>query len=199
MNILADTRILETLSLRQRGVFSKADLQAALADPHPAGFVRRVRTLVDEGVLRRFTRGFYVTPDFDLATLSQRIAPESYVSFGTVLARELIIGTSPDRQVIAVKVGRNRTYSSSGFLIEHVGVRKNLYFGFRRIDGVAFADPEKAALDTLYFHQRGRRYPFDIYSDINIGKLDPVRVAEYLKRYRNPKFVAFAANTLGAR
>jgi len=58
-------------------VFSKADLQTAFAERHPAAFVRRVNALVENGVLRRFSRGWYVTDGFDLATLSQRLALES--------------------------------------------------------------------------------------------------------------------------
>ncbi len=61
---------------------------------------------------------------------------------------------------------------------------------------MAWADPEKAVLDTLYFHLRGRRYVFDIYSDLAIEKLDMDRVRTYLKRYRNPRFVSFATGLL---
>ena len=152
--------------------------------------------LLDNGVLRRFTRGFYVTEAFDLPTLSQRIAPDSSISFGTVLARELLIGTSPDRQIVATKVGRTRTYSGLGFEIEHVGISPRLCFGHNYTNGIRFADAEKAVIDVLYFHLRGRRYPFDIYSDINFRKLDAKRVRSYLQRYSNPKFVAFAEGVL---
>jgi hypothetical protein len=196
MNRLADVRIVGQLAGEQGGVFSKADLQNAFAEPHPAAFVHRIRYLVDNGILRRFSRGWYVSESFDLATLSQRIAPDSYISFGTVLARHLVIGTNPSSQVIAVKVGRSRSYAALGFSIEHVGISSHLFFGYSSVDGIRYADAEKAVLDTLYFHLRGRRYPFDIYSDINLGKLDQTRLREYLNRYRNPKFVAFAESTL---
>ena len=64
------------------------------------------------------------------------------------------------------------------------------------IDGVRVADKEKAFLDVLYFHLRGRVYPFDLYSDIRLEAFDSMRLREYLKRYRNPKFVAFAESFL---
>ena len=57
-------------------------------------------------------------------------------------------------------------------------------------------DKEKAVLDVLYFHLRGRAYPFDLYSDIRFDELDRHRVREYLKRYENPKFIAFAETVL---
>jgi hypothetical protein len=199
MKSVADAQLLRRLDAEQGGVFSKADLQTSFGEPHPAAFVRRVQRLIDHGILRRFCRGWYVGETFDLPTLSQRLAPESYISFGTVLARELIIGTSSDRQIVAVKIGRPRRYAFDGYTIEHVGVTEDLLFGFSKVDGIRYADAEKALLDTLYFHLRGRRYPFDIYSDITMHKIDKSRLREYLSYYRNPKFVAFAERILEDR
>jgi hypothetical protein len=188
----ADARRIAALARAQRGVFSKADLQTILAEPHAKAFQRRTRTLEADGVLRRFCRGWYVAESFDLPTLSQRLAPRSYVSFGTVLARELLIGARPERQLTAAKVGRTRTYAALGVEIVHVHIAPHLDFGHRPTDGVEVADAEKAVLDVLYFHLRGRQYPFDIYSDIDFTRLNAKRVRDYLGRYRNPRFVAFA-------
>ena len=199
MKSLADTITIRHLESEQHGVFAKSDLQTAFGEPHRAGFVRRIKSLLDHGILRRFSRGWYVTEEFDLVTLSQRIAPESYISFGTVLAKNLIIGTNPDRRIVAVKTGRPRKYSCDGYVIEHVGISKELLFGISDVAGVQYANVEKAVLDTLYFHLRGRHYPFDIYSDIALGKLNKERLREYLSRYRNPKFVTFAEGVLELR
>ena len=196
MNFGADGRAIDRVAPSQKGVFSKADLQTLLAEPHPAAFVRRVKRLGESGHLQRFCRGWYVAPDFDLLTLSQRLAPDSYISLGTVLARELLIGPRPERQVIAAKTGKSRTYSSLGYEIVHVHIAAHLSFGFTATEGVRFADAEKAVLDVLYFHLRGRRFPYDIYSDIDFTRLNRDRLREYLGRYRNLKFVAFATRVL---
>ena len=161
--------------------------------------MRRVQALEETGVLRRFCRGWYVAEEFDLPTLSQRIAPHSYVSFGTVLARELLVGTRPERQVIAAKVGRTRSYTGLGYEIVHVHIASHLDFGHSASGGVQFATAEKAVLDVLYFHLRGRRYPFDPFSDIDVSRLDRRRLRSYLDRYRNPKFVVFASGVLELR
>jgi len=50
--------------------------------------------------------------------------------------------------------------------------------------------------DVLYFHLRGRRYSFDIYSDIDLARLKKKRLSDYLTRYRNPKFVSFTTGLL---
>ena len=196
MKTLSDSQMVTRLSGAQTGVFTTADLRTALGEVHPAAFGRRIRDLQTHGVLFRFTRGFYVTEKFELPVLSQRIAPSSCISFETVLARRLVIGTSPVRRVVATKVGRTRRYCSRGFEIEHVGISGGLVFGYENVDGVRYANVEKAVLDVLYFHLRGRRYAFDIYSDINLAKLNLDRTREYLRRYRNPKFVAFAKRVL---
>lgn len=198
MNSIADARLVRDLEGPQRGVFSKGDLQTAIREQHPAAFVRRVDALLDNGVLRRFCRGWYVTESFDLATLSQRLAPGSVISFTTVLARHLVVGPSPGTSIVAVKTGRPRRYTDGEHLVEHVSITARLLFGFSTIDGVRYADPEKAFLDTLYFHLRGRRYPFDIYSDVAVDRLDHERIQEYLRRYRNPKFVTFVEGMLAS-
>jgi hypothetical protein len=194
--VLQDARSVAAWTEEQRGVFAKSDLQTILGEKHPAAFVRRVGALVEQHALRRFVRGWYVTERFDLPTLSQRLAPESYVSFGNVLAEQLVIGTRPARQVTAVKVGRTRTYKGLGVRIVHVGVTRPLFFGFQARDGVCYAVQEKAFLDSLYFHLRGRRYGFDVYGDIHHERLDRERIAEYLAHYRNPRFVAFVRNVI---
>ncbi len=196
MKILQDSQLLARLGRPQGGIYSTADLETALAEAHPSAFGRRIRALVAAGVLTRFTRGYYVAEEFELPVLSQRICPESCISFETVLARALVIGPDPRRRIVATKLGRSRSYAALGFEIEHLGVAPHLQFGSRIEQGIRYADPEKAALDVLSFAQRGRRYAFDVYSDLNLRKLDPGRLQDYLARYRNPKFRAFASRVL---
>lgn len=193
---LNDALLIQRLAGEQRGVFSKADLETILADPHRASFVRRVQALLESGLLQRFCRGWYVVQPFDLLTLSQRMAPESYISFGTVPARSLLVGPRPENRVTAAKVGRTRTYRGLGREIDHVSIAKHLNFGHSTDQGIRFADPEKATLDVLYFHLRGRRFEFDVYSDIAYDRLDPKLLTSYLVRYRNKKFVTFAKGLL---
>lgn len=196
MKLLQDSRAIGALANDQRGVFSTGDLEVALQDRHPASFARRVRALIEAGDLRRFLRGWYVTEQFDLPTLSQRLAPASYISFGNVLARSLLIGPRPDRQVMAARVGRSRRYGALGYGIVHLSIAPHLDFGHSSIEGVRWADSEKATLDVLYFHLRGRRYIFDPFSDIDFSRLDRELLRSYLARYRNPKFTSFVNSVL---
>lgn len=194
---LEQVRSLERVAEEQRGVLSRADLESLLAARSPNGLAVRIGALERAGVLRRFCRGFYVTAGFDLPTLGQRIATGGYVSFGTVLADRQLIGTRPDRQVMLARVGKSREYRGLGVSVVVLQIAPHLDFGHEVRDGVRFADAEKAVLDTLYFHLRGRRYPFDVFGDIDYLRLDARRTRDYLSRYRNPKFVAFVTSLLG--
>ena len=71
-------------------------------------------------------------------------------------------------------------------------------FGIEFESGVRRANAEKAYLDTLYFYQKGHRFSFDVFGDIDIRGLDRRRMSTYLKHYHNPKFVRFVENCLNA-
>lgn len=188
----------DTLVAHHQGVFSLSDLKNLFSPYDAVLFYRHLGRLERKGVLRRFTRSFYVTPEFSLAVLSQRLCEKSYISFGNVLADALLIGTIPQHTVSAVKIGKNRRYESDLGRVLHFGMAPRLFFGFKIMAGVATADPEKAFLDTLYFHLRGHGFGFNIYHDIDLSRLDRKKVLAYLKAYRNPKFVRFVKGVLHA-
>ena len=198
MKSLSDHQQIQRLSGIQAGVFSAADLRTMLVDRHSASFARRINRMLDGGKLRRFLRGWYVASEFDIEVLSQRLAPTSAVSFGNVLSSEVLIGTAPKNQVMAVKPGPTRTYKALGLEIRHLTIADHLHFGFETdlTTAVRATNAEKAVLDVLYFHQHGQRYFFDPFSDIDFSRLDAARLKRYLERYRNPKFGSFVRNTL---
>ncbi len=179
-------------SAEMSGVFSLSDLLNLLQARNRDVLYRSINDLQKAGVLSRFSRGFYVTKGFDPLVLSQRICPESVVSFGDVLARELLIGSIPGYRVRAVKVGPKRVYGNGEYRIEHLSLKPELNFGYETVDGIRMALPEKAVLDTLYFYRRGIRFSFDIYSDIDYSRLNTDLINEFLKKYKNPVFKDFA-------
>lgn len=193
---IEDIRIIEKFRKDMRGVFTLSDLKAMFPSRHVVVFYRKIAALEKAKILRRFARGLYVTEEFDICAVSQKICPESYISFETVLARDALIGTVPERMVRGVKVGKRRMYRSETGIVEHLGVAEHLYFGFETIDGINFATREKALLDTLYFHNRGTRFYFDIYSDVNLSIIDLGAINKFLTRYKNPKFIKFATQYL---
>jgi hypothetical protein len=196
MNAPTDILTIQRLESAQAGVFSLDDLRTTLAEPHRAALFRRVRRLVATGVLARCTNGLYVAEEFDPGVLSQRIAPDSAISFETVLADALVIGPRPSRRISAIRDGRSQTYSVRGFTVEHRRLASNLRFGEVTKDGVRSTVPEKAMLDVLTFHLRGRGALFDVRTDVRLERLDRDVLRDFLSRYRNPRFIAFARDVL---
>jgi hypothetical protein len=172
------------------GVFTIADLKVALDENAEATLYRSVAEMVSGEILIKVKRGIYATPKASLSTISNRIAPKSYISTGTVLARKAIIGSVPARRVQAVKLGRPRVYRCELGTIEHLSISPRLYFGFNSIAGELIASPEKAFLDVCYFTYRGRRFSFDPATDINMESLDFDTIEGYLELY-DTRFVSF--------
>lgn len=182
----------------QGGVFSYADLFNLLSAGSDLQNKRIIQRLVREKALRKVQRGFYIVDGFDLWVLATRIKPGAYISMDSVLAKNGLVGTVPERSVSAVRPGSTgaKLETSQG-LIRYFGIQPSLAFGFSpRPDGVMVADNEKAFLDLLYYYQKGARFVFDPRSEVKVGKLDRKRLKKYLESYRNPKFLKFVEGVL---
>ncbi|HEX5033094.1 MAG TPA: type IV toxin-antitoxin system AbiEi family antitoxin domain-containing protein, partial [bacterium] len=182
----------------QGGVFSYADLFNLLSAGSELQNKRAIRRLVREKVLRKVQRGFYTAGPVDLWVLATRLKPGAYVSMDSVLAKNGLVGTVPERSVSAVRPGSTgASVQTPEGSLRYFGVRKDLAFGFApRADGVLVADSEKAFIDLLYYYQKGARFVFDPRSEIKVRKLDPRRLKKYLQSYRNPKFLKFVEGVL---
>lgn len=195
-DILSKAALLQKIAPGQQGVFSVSDLQVLFQMRSSALFYRTLKKLLASGFLKKFSRAFYVTPDFNPWVLSMRLCPQSYLSLGTVLAKNNLIGTIPQKTLYAVKRGKGRKYRSSFLNILHFGITESLFFGFERKEGVQIADAEKAYLDTLYFYQFGHHFSFNVFSDIYWRDLDQKRLRRYLSRCKNLKFISFVKGVL---
>jgi hypothetical protein len=191
--------LIQKYAVAMAGVFFIGDLCRLFGIENGVELYRRIRDLEEGGIVFRFSRGIYVTAGFHPETLAARIIEKSYLSLGTVLSKELMIGSVPAKAIYAVRIGKNRSYEGAGITVEYVGLAKPLYFGYRSDKGVRYASPEKALLDTLYFHLHGRSYSFDIYQDIDITRIDRHLVEQWLGKYRNPRFVSFVRGYLNDR
>jgi len=172
------------------GVFTIADLKVALEEDAEVTLYRKLSKLLEAKVLVKVKRGIYATPDAALTTISSRIAPDSYISTGTVLAQKAIIGSIPARRVQAVKTGRPRIYHCEQGIIEHLSIDPKYYFGFEPNNGLLWATPEKAFLDVCYYTFKRKTFSFDPISDVNRQDLDVDRINRYLDKY-DPRFVTF--------
>lgn len=177
-------------------VFTLPDLKVILDEKTEVTLFRAVRRLVESGDLIKIKRGIYATPEASLDTISCRIDPDAYISTGTVLARQAIIGSIPARRIQAVKVGGPRTYQSQLGTIEHLSIAPHLYFGFNIVKGKKIATTEKAFLDVCYYCYKGKSFSFDPATDINLASLEMSLLKSYLAKYEKP-FVTFLRNITG--
>lgn len=193
---LKNYTLLQKWASEVRGVFTINDLRNLFNQPNDVLLYRQIRTFEKEGILSRFKKGFYITDSFDPEILTCRMYHDAYISLGTVLAKQLLIGSVPKKTTYAVKTGRTRIFSGSGITISYYEITPELMFGYTTENGIRQATAEKAFLDTLYFYQKGRKFSFDIYSDIDRSRLDVERIISWLPKYKNQKFISFVKGML---
>lgn len=175
------------------GVFSYGDLSNLIGSGSEQQNKRVINRLVREGILFKIQRGFYVTREPDLWQLGCRLQKSAYVSMDSILAKNLLIGAMPQRTVSLVYQGIGRRVLETPVgTVRFFSIKKDLVFGTSRLsNGVTVADSEKAYLDLLYYYVKGARFAINPLQEVNLKKLDPVKLQKYLKKYRNPRFVAF--------
>ena len=186
----ADAKKIAKWSADLNGVFTIPDLKVLFGEKTEAALYKKLNSLTDEKLLIKILRGLYAVPDTSLEVISSRINPDSYISTGTVLANNIIIGSVPRRRVQAVKVGRPRVYETEIGTIEHLSIAQRLFFGFEMKNGIKYANPEKAFLDTCYFYFKGKRFSFDLDTDIDQNALNPKLIEKYLKKF-DKRFITF--------
>ncbi len=192
MNKLLETnKQIQKFAPTQKGVFSLGDLKNMIDPLNKASLYRILGKLIEANIIKPFCRGFYVTEKYDIRILSQRICRDSYISFGTVLADNLMIGSIPTYRISAVKLGLSRVYEGEDCRIEQFGIKPELFMGYTNINGVNIATREKAFIDILYYYQKGMKFSYNIYSDIDYSVLDKMLLKKYLVKYNNNKFVTF--------
>lgn len=199
MKYIKQIKKLEQLSRELKGIYSANELEMIFNTKSKSTFFNIIKSLQGSGIITKFKKGLYITENFDPLLLSARIDPNSYISLETVLSRNAVIGTIPYRQISAVRVGRNRFYATPELRIKHYGINANLFFGFTIQDGIKIADSEKAFIDLLYYKTKGAKFMFNIYSDINYEKLNFKKVFEYLKAYKNKKFVSYCKGIINEK
>jgi predicted transcriptional regulator of viral defense system len=184
------------LAAQQSYVFDECDLQVMLGTELNQTFYRAFAQLKRLGLIDRFCRGIYIAKGFKLIDVNMVIDNNSYLSFEYVLAKNGLVGTYSDLNLRSVICeGRTRSYSYQDYTLEQYKLSENLFFGFENIDGYNVATSEKAYLDCLYFYTKGTRFAFDIFSDVDLSLLDYTKIEEYLRHYKNPKFVNFVKGT----
>jgi hypothetical protein len=190
---------LQDLLERQSGILLSSDLEAFWGNRDAFLLHDRINVWIELGTLRSVCRGVYVGKRFDPWSLAQRMYPDSVVSTVSVLSRHALVGTAPSEQAWCVRAGRSRDIGSGGIAVHAWSQDASLVdLGWEWQGAVRVARPEKAFLDTLYFHLHGRAYPFSVPQDIDASGLSRPFLEELLPLYPNIRFRAFARGVINA-
>lgn len=199
-NLIKIATDINRLSPEMGGVFSSSDLSNLIGGGSNLLNSRVKQRLVRNEIVTRVQRGIYVTKKCDFWVLASRLSPNSYISLDSVLSKNGLIGSIPKRFVSAVHPARNRKVTFSGGTVQFHSIREDLIFGTEKLaNGVAVADSEKAFIDLLYYYSKGTRFVVDPLSEVDVTKLTPRKIQNYLKKYRNPKFIKFVKGIINER
>ncbi len=191
-SLLQVTKDIQRLASAQRGVFTFTDLWNIIGLHSSDRIAKMVTRLVREKVLFKIRRNIYTTDNPDLWILAVHLKQNAYISMDSVLARNGLIGTIPERSVSLVYPGPPESVETPFGLLRFFKIKKDLVFGIQREQfGIPVADSEKAYLDLLYYYMKGARFVIDPLRDVDLWKLDGKKIRKYLRAYKNPKFVAF--------
>ncbi len=152
--------------------FASADVAERLAIK-PQSAVVLCSRYVKSRLIIRMKRDLYVltqkwrhfqTADFLLA--ANRMQVPSYVSLTTALSFHRATTQVQQAWLESIAVKQN-LYDVQGTVFRYFKVKKSLYFGFIRQDGIFIATPEKALWDAVYLQSLGR-YALDVAAlDLN--------------------------------
>ena len=178
------------------GVFSLSELSSLFDISSQQMLWIKIKQFEEAGLLKRYSRGIYITQNFDPMILSAKVRTDSYISFGSALAYYKLIGTESPFLISCIVTSKASEYKGEVNL-SYAKISKNLFFGTAILNnGVRMANAEKAVLDTLYFYQHKKIFYFNMFQDINFSALSKETMDSYLERYANPKFKAFVRNTV---
>ena len=175
-----------------KGVFSLMELSSVFNESSKISLHSIINRFIKAGILKRYCREIYTLENFDFGVLSAKVRQNSYISLGSALATHRLIGTESPFQVFCI-VEFKAAYYKGVPNISYYKLAKELCFGFEPNEkGVLIAEPEKAVLDTLYFYLHGKKFHFNIFSDINYNRLNKNKFFAYLEPSGNAKFKTFA-------
>ena len=139
-----------------------------------------------EKIIFPLNQGYYCfeAEKLDYLNHACNIIKPSYISFEYALNYYGLI-EQISQVVTLATVKRHKFIYSGPYVYEYTRIKKELFFGYQRIDNYYIALPEKALLDTVYLLSRNKRL-VDL-SSLNPKKINKDTLHKYAKKF--PKYV----------
>lgn len=155
-------------------VFSVYDAAKIISMP----FGYSSKFLAGDKYVKRAERGLYYTNDANEYEAASRILFPSYVSLVSALRFHNLTEQIP-RRIYVIATRQHKPISNlNGYKVEFSKVKKALMYGYRRVDNIFVADPEKAIIDMLYLNR------FVEYADeaIENERINKTKLKKYAKQ-----------------
>lgn len=143
---------------------------------------------VKNGSFIRLKKNFYVLEDRwpylereDFFVIANFLQVPSYVSCTTALAYHGVTTQVPRDWVESMSLKRSIQYSARGMTFSYFKLKKDFYFGFKKIGPFFIAGKEKAFLDACHLCAYGR-YALD-WSALDMDRLDTDNLRVLMKPY----------------
>ena len=206
---MSSSDILAYMRNNRKPVFTLSELADALKMDKYALAVALNR-LVKKGLVDKGFHGQYLNPFviYDSLKIAVDYKKPAYVSMEYALSGDIfkqnyyIYTIVTTRKVSTSKIARKMKLRSSGLMklgkvfVEYHQISPRLFFGFKEHpSGIAFAEPEKAVLDIIYFrYLKTGFYSLDmllsVLDDMFLEELDKDKLFNYAERF-GPQMLGF--------
>lgn len=165
--------------------FTTADL-SKLFEKKRKNIYLLTHRLTKAGVIKIVVPGIYRLTDkpSDFTTIANQLYWPSYLSFDTALANEGILNQIPYVLIFATTRKPKTIVLEKQQEIQYRRLKKELFFGYKRVGDAYLAEPEKALLDQLYMVSKGKS-TLD-WDELNLKGLRKTRFLKYAKWFPNP-------------
>jgi predicted transcriptional regulator of viral defense system len=153
-------------------LFSIKTLEDILEFPKKSSFFSWLDRLVENKVLDKLERGKFVLSETDVNSfkLANFLYSPSYVSLESALNFYGILSQFPVEQT-SVTVKKSKQKTVQGKLFSYAHVKKEIYWGYRKLDDYLIATPEKAMIDLFYLESKGlKRASIEEWELSNVDK-----------------------------
>lgn len=173
--------LLQLLKGFNKSYFTVADFEKILNMKREVLYVTLNR-LVKSGVIIRLKRGVYVAEfqSLELEKTANELYYPSYLSFESALSRYGIVSQIPYTVTFAT-TKTTKKQNLAGREVEYRQLKDGLFFGYKLVEGMYIAEPEKAVLDQLYLMSKGK--VASDTSEWSLVGIDKKKLQEYTKKF----------------
>jgi predicted transcriptional regulator of viral defense system len=179
------TDLIKKLYSFDKAYFSLSDLEKLL-DIKRTSLRVMVSRLAKQGVLERLKRGIYqlsLKPE-DLLRVANQLYYPSYISFEYALGEYGILSEKPFVVTLATPK-KSKRITLRNTTIEFRQIKKELFFGFEKKEGVFWGEAEKVLLDQIYFASLGKANI--AFKELTLVGLSKKKLLAFARKY--PKVV----------